>query len=68
MTLSFPGIFHVLRLRNLVNQTSVFFVALILEEVAIDSIDACKKDKLLLEAEELHLESLKLARLVRCIG
>ena len=49
-------------------QISFFYIALILEEVAIDSIDACKKDKLLLEAEELHLESLKLARLVRYIG
>ncbi|XP_065054288.1 amyloid protein-binding protein 2-like [Rhopilema esculentum] len=36
--------------------------ALILEEVAIDSFDMLKRDKLLAEAEELHLESLKLAR------
>lgn len=36
--------------------------ALILEEVAIDSVDDNKRDRLLNEAEELHLESLRLAR------
>jgi len=36
--------------------------ALILEEVALDSTDDVKRVELLNEAEELHLESLKLAR------
>ena len=41
-----------------------FLAALILEEVALDSLDEAKRTKLLNEAEELHLESLTLARFV----
>ncbi len=40
----------------------IFISALILEEIAIDSTDPKKRDELLVEAENLHLESLELAR------
>ena len=40
----------------------LYFSALILEEVALDSTNDVKRVELLDEAEELHLESLKLAR------
>ena len=36
--------------------------ALILEEIAIDSHDKVQEDKLLGEAQELHLQSLELAK------
>ena len=39
-----------------------FELALILEEVAIESSEKEEELKLLLEAEQLHLESLKLAK------
>jgi hypothetical protein len=40
----------------------VCFSALILEEIGIDSHDKAQEDNFLKEAQELHLQSLELAR------
>lgn len=41
---------------------NIFFKALILEEIALDSLSKEAKEKNLQEAQELHLQSLALAR------
>lgn len=45
-----------------IHQSSLIIAALILEEIAIDSHNKELEDRLLLEAQELHLASLALAK------
>lgn len=47
---------------NVISLQFMFFAALILEEIAIDSHNKAKEERLLNEAQELHLASLALAK------